>query len=187
MSILASFCRILPQLLLPPVLQAELKESDVSRVRNASPSSDFGISSVVLTAADGDDLLVSLPSEQVEAQALEFLGFDTFVESPKNLIECAHLGRLYAVVRREFFWDALGNAWGYNLLAFGFEGCKVQIQPQKEYEAVFAFLHAIGGADGGVEGVLGVAEAVGAGGFEGAIEVAQRPAVGGHDLAAQGT
>ena len=47
-------------------------------------------------------------------------------------------------------------------------------------------LHPIGGADGGVEGGVGVAEAVGAGGFEGAIEVAQGPAVSGHDLAAQG-
>ena len=52
-------------------------------------------------------------------------------------------------------------------------------------ERVFGVLHAVGGADGGVEGGMGGAEAVGAGGFEGAIEVAQGPAVGGHDLAAK--
>jgi hypothetical protein len=46
-----------------------------------------------------------------------------------------------------------------------------------------ALPHATGGADGGVEGGVGVAEAVGAGGFEGAIEFAQGPAVGGRDLA----
>ena len=58
-----------------------------------------------------------------------------------------------------------------------------EVEVKEEGEGVFLFLHPVGGADGGVEGGLGVAQAVGAGGFEGAIEVAQGPAVGGYDLA----
>ena len=63
---------------------------------------------------------------------------------------------------------------------------QLEVQAQEEGKGVFLLIHPVGGADGGVEGGLGVAEAVGAGGFEGAIEIAQGPAVGGHDLAAQG-
>jgi hypothetical protein len=61
-----------------------------------------------------------------------------------------------------------------------------EIQPQHESQGVFGVFHAIGRTDGGVEGGLGVAEAVGASGFEGTIEVAQGPAFGGHDLATRG-
>jgi len=68
--------------------------------------------------------------------------------------------------------------------AFGFERRKLEVQPKEKGEGIFVFLHSVSGADGGVEGGVGVAEAVGAGGFEGAIEVAQGPAVGGRDLAA---
>ena len=71
-------------------------------------------------------------------------------------------------------------------LALSFKPGQLQVQPQEEGEEVFRFLHAVGGADGGVEGGMGVAEAVGAGGFESAIEVAQGPTVGLHDLPAQG-
>ena len=60
----------------------------------------------------------------------------------------------------------------------GFPGGKVEVQVEQEGHHVFALFHAVGGADGGVEGGLGVAEAVGAGGFEGEIEVAEGPAVG---------
>jgi hypothetical protein len=64
------------------------------------------------------------------------------------------------------------------VLAFGFPVGQFQIQVKEKGEWVFRVLHAVGSMDGGVEGGLGVAEAVGAGGFEGAIEVAQGPAVG---------
>ena len=63
-------------------------------------------------------------------------------------------------------------------LTFGLLVGQFEIQPEQEAKGVSARFHPIGDADGGVEGGLGVAQAVGAGGFEGAIEVAQRPAVG---------
>ena len=72
------------------------------------------------------------------------------------------------------------------MLAFGFPVGLFQIQVEEKGEQVFRVLHAVGGADGGVEGGVGVAEAIDAGGFEGAIEVAQGLAVCGRDLAAQG-
>ena len=71
-------------------------------------------------------------------------------------------------------------------MTLGFCVGQFKVQAEEEGQRVFLFVHAVCGADGGVEGGLGVVEAVGAGGFEGAIEVAQGPAVGGHDLAAQG-
>ena len=64
-------------------------------------------------------------------------------------------------------------------------GCRqFQVQTEEKGQGIFGVLDAVRGTDDGVEGGVGVTEAVGAGGFEGAIEVAQGPAVGGHDLAA---
>ena len=51
--------------------------------------------------------------------------------------------------------------------------CQLQLEPQVEAEQVFRLLDAVGGADGGVEGGMGIAEAVSAGGLAGAIEFAQ--------------
>ena len=48
---------------------------------------------------------------------------------------------------------------------------------------VFRLLHSKAGTDDGVEGGVGVVEAVGAGGVEGAIEVARGQDVGGRDTA----
>ena len=60
-------------------------------------------------------------------------------------------------------------------LAFG--QFPIQAQQKRQGIGACAIVNAIGGADGGVEGGLGVAEAVGARSFEGALEVAQGPAV----------
>ena len=49
-----------------------------------------------------------------------------------------------------------------------------------------AGFHAVGGADGGVERGVGVAQAVFAGRFERFVKFAQRPAVVLHDFMAQG-
>ena len=59
---------------------------------------------------------------------------------------------------------------------------KFQVQCQQQGKSVSGVFHPVGVADGGVEGAVGVAQAVGTGDFEGAIEVAQGPAVGGCDL-----
>ena len=77
------------------------------------------------------------------------------------------------------------TGWGDGAV-FGFGVRESEVEADEEGQRVFALLHALGRADGGVEGGVGSAEGVGAGGSEGAIEVAQGPAVGGHDLAAQG-
>ena len=83
-------------------------------------------------------------------------------------------------------WIKVGQAGRPNWFAFGFLLCKFKIQAKEEGQRVFAFLHAIGSADGGAEGGVGAAEAVRAAGFGGALEFAQGPALGGHNLAAQG-
>jgi len=49
---------------------------------------------------------------------------------------------------------------------------KLEIEVEEEGDRVFLLLHAVGGADSGVESGVVVAEAVGAEGIEGAIEVA---------------
>ena len=95
------------------------------------------------------------------------------------------VGRTDAIGGCEFFGvrDESGEAWRRDLLAFTFERGALQVQAKEESKRILIVFHSVGGAHGGVEGRVGVAEAVGAGGFEGAIEVAQGPAVGGHDLA----
>ena len=50
---------------------------------------------------------------------------------------------------------------------------QLQVEAEKEGKEIFLFLHAVGAADGGVEGGMGIAEAVSAGGLAGAIEFAQ--------------
>jgi len=45
---------------------------------------------------------------------------------------------------------------------------------EKQGEGVFGVLHVVGGADGGIEGGVGVPEAVGAGGFEGEVGMSPR-------------
>ena len=72
------------------------------------------------------------------------------------------------------------------LYSFCFLVRKFQVQCRQEGEGIFGGIHTVGGADGEVEGGVGVAEAVGAGGFEGAINFTRGPAIGGYDLAAQG-
>ena len=71
----------------------------------------------------------------------------------------------------------------HNLFALRFPISQFEVQAEEETQRIFGVFHAVGGADGGVEGGLGVAEAVGAGGFEGAIEVAQGLVVNGRELA----
>ena len=56
-------------------------------------------------------------------------------------------------------------------------------EAQGEVEVVFGGGCAVGGADDGVEGGMGVAKLVGAGDFEVAIELAEEPGVGGRDPA----
>jgi hypothetical protein len=94
-------------------------------------------------------------------------------------------GRLYAIgadelflLRRRCRQPGCGDG-----PALGFLVCQFEVQAEEEGQVVFGVFHAVGGADGGVEGGLGVAKAVGAGGCEDASEVAQGPAVGGRDLA----
>ena len=79
----------------------------------------------------------------------------------------------------------VGQTGPSDRLASGLLLGQFQVYPEQERQRVFALLHAVGGADGGVEGGLAVAAAVGVGRFEGAIEVAQGSAVGCDDLAVQ--
>ena len=94
------------------------------------------------------------------------------------------ISRLYAILTHELFVvsQRRRKPRGGNGLALSLLVCQVQIELEEEGGGVFDFLHALRGADGGVEGGAGVAEAVGAGGFEGAIEFAQGPAIGGRDV-----
>jgi hypothetical protein len=88
--------------------------------------------------------------------------------------------KLYAVVAAEIarVLNGVGEARWSDWLPLLLSVSQLQVQAQQKGQHIFIFLHAVGSADGGVEGGLGVAEAVGAGGFEGAIEVARGPAVG---------
>jgi hypothetical protein len=48
--------------------------------------------------------------------------------------------------------DESGQAGRDDGLAFGFEGGEFKVEAEEEGEGVFLFLHAVGGADGRVEG-----------------------------------